>query len=363
MDALVGDGLFRLVLVRGLGGEGGNHKDQAVLHILKGDFALVLIVLVVLFEVGVNLIHKGVAHSLVRGAAVLQPTGVVIVLRHMDPVGEGRRHIDLHIVQRHVRPVPDLFLALPELHRGQGILTAKLLGVILNAVFIAKIRGLKLAGSDLIFQMEGHSSVDHCLTLQGVQVVLQRDIDIRKHLEIRLPLDEGAGVLFAIGLLTQAAHILAVLKVKGVTVPIPADIHVHIFRCILGGAQAQAVKAQGVLVVFAGAVVVLASGVHLTEHQLPVVALLFRIVIHRDSPRVILHLHRVVQKPRNGDLLAKALACLVNGVGENLKNGVLAAVDAVGAENHPWPQPHPIRTLQAFDAVVAVGLFFCHVSS
>ena len=48
LDTLVGDGLFRLVLIGGLGGEGGNDNHQAVLHILEGDLALVLVVLAVL---------------------------------------------------------------------------------------------------------------------------------------------------------------------------------------------------------------------------------------------------------------------------------------------------------------------------
>ena len=44
---------------------------------------------------------------------------------------------------------------------------------------------------------------------------------------------------------------------------------------------------------------------------------------------MVLHLDGVVQKPCNGDLLAIALAGLVDGVGEDLEDGVLAAVDAV----------------------------------
>ena len=48
LNALVGDGLFGLVLVRGLGREGGDDNNQAVLHILKGNLALRLVVLAVL---------------------------------------------------------------------------------------------------------------------------------------------------------------------------------------------------------------------------------------------------------------------------------------------------------------------------
>ena len=241
LDALVGDGLLRLVLIGGLVGKGGNDNHQAVLHILKGDLALILVVLVVLLQIGVDLVDKGVAHRLVRGASVLQPGGVVVVLRAVHPVGEGCRHVDLHVVQGHVRPVAHLFLALPELHGGEGVLSAELFGVVQNAVLIVKVRGLKFARGHLVFQVEGDARVDHRLALQNVLVILQAHVDIGEHLQVRLPLDEGARALFGVGLLVQAAHVFPVLKVQGVAAAVPADIHVHILGGVLGGAQAQAV--------------------------------------------------------------------------------------------------------------------------
>ena len=60
---------------------------------------------------------------------------------------------------------------------------------------------------------------------------------------------------------------------------------------------------------------------------------------------MVLHLDGVVQKPGDGDLLAKPLPRLVDGVGEDFKYRVLAAVDAVGAENHRRAQAHPVRAL------------------
>ena len=42
LDELVGDGLLGLVLIGGLGREGGGNQHQAVLDVLKADFALVL---------------------------------------------------------------------------------------------------------------------------------------------------------------------------------------------------------------------------------------------------------------------------------------------------------------------------------
>ena len=105
LDALVCDGLLRLVFVGGDVREGGDHEDQAVLHIGKCDLALVLVVLVVLLEPGVNLAHERAAGRFVRRAAVLQPAGIVIVFELVDAVGEGERHIDLRLVLRLVGAV------------------------------------------------------------------------------------------------------------------------------------------------------------------------------------------------------------------------------------------------------------------
>ena len=89
----------------------------------------------------------------------------MVVLRHVDTVGKGRRHVDFHVVQGHVRPIPHLLLALPELHRGEGVLAHQLPGVVQNAVFIAEVRCLELAGGHLVFQVEGDARVDHRLAL------------------------------------------------------------------------------------------------------------------------------------------------------------------------------------------------------
>ena len=77
---------------------------------------------------------------------------------------------------------------------------------------------------------------------------------------------------------------------------------------------------------------------------------------------MILNLHPIVQKPGNRNLRAIALPGLVNGVGEDFKHRVLAPVNAVRAENHRGPQPHPVSPLQALYAVVAIGWFFRHAS-
>ena len=89
VDELIGDGFFGLVLVGGLSGEAGGHQHQAVLHILEADLAFILEVFIVIFEPGVDLIDQRYLDGTLRGAAVLQEAGIVVVLGDIDPVGEA----------------------------------------------------------------------------------------------------------------------------------------------------------------------------------------------------------------------------------------------------------------------------------
>ena len=47
---------------------------------------------------------------------------------------------------------------------------------------------------------------------------------------------------------------------------------------------------------------------------------------------------------------------LINGVAENFKNGVLAALQAVGPEDDSGPFPDPVRPFEGGDRVVAILL-------
>ena len=56
-----------------------------------------------------------------------------------------------------------------------------------------------------------------------------------------------------------------------------------------------------------------------------------------------------------------SLPGLVDGVGEDLKDRVLTALQAVGAENDPRTLPHPVGPLQRGDGLIPVIRFFwCH---
>ena len=81
---------------------------------------------------------------------------------------------------------------------------------------------------------------------------------------------------------------------QGVFVPVAPDGHVHIARGILRRARAEAVEAEGVFVVVAVQVVVLAAGVELAVHELPVEALFLGVIVHRAAAAHVLYFDAVV---------------------------------------------------------------------
>ena len=122
---------------------------------------------------------------------------------------------------------------------------------------------------------------------------------------------------------------------------VAVDVSGHPLAGVLGGAQAQAVQAQAEIV-GAAALGVLAAGVQLAEHQVPVPPLLGLVVVHRDAAAKVLDLHRVVGEQRDVDLVAVAVAGLVDGVGNDLEDRVGAALHAVRAKNNRRALAHPV---------------------
>ena len=363
LDEPVGDGLFGLVFIAGLGGEVAAHQQQALLHVGEGDLAFALGVFVVLPQIFVQRRHKGQAGGLVGAAAVLQEAGVVIVLHQVHPVGKAPGDVQLHLVFGLVRPVPALALRLPAHGPGDGVVSGQLGQIVPDAVFIQEVLGLEPPGGHLIPQPEGHSGVDHRLPPHHVPVVVHGDIDIGKHVQVRQPADGGACTLSIAGLFAdlQLARDLAALKVQPVLLPVAPHGHVHIAGGVLGGAGTQAVQAQRELVVLAVLVVVLAAGVQLTEHQLPVVASLFFVPVHRAAPALVLHLDGPVGEPGHGDELAVAAPGLVDGVGQYLEYRVLAALQPIGAKDDAGTLPYPVRPFQTGDTFIIISRFLCHI--
>lgn len=107
---------------------------------------------------------------------------------------------------------------------------------------------------------------------------------------------------------------LPALKVEGIFVPVAPDGHIHIARGVLRGAGAEAVEAEGIFVVVAVEIVVLAAGVKLAVHKLPIVAPLSLVVSERNAAPAVVNLDRVVGKYGYGYHVAEALARFIDGV-------------------------------------------------
>ena len=195
-----------------------------------------------------------------------------------------------------------------------------------------------------------------------------RDADRGEDLQVRAPLDGGAGAVAIGGLdlerLLLGAHDLALLEVEGVLVAVAPDRDVHVLGGVLGRAGAQAVGTEREVVVAALVVVVLSAGVELAEDELPVKALLGRVPIERAAAAVVLDLDGAVAEGGEGDQVAVALARLVDRVGQDLECGVRAAVEPVRAEDDGGAQAYALLVLELTDAVVAIVCgVLCHARS
>ena len=164
-----------------------------------------------------------------------------------------------------------------------------------------------------------------------------------------------------IRLLFEAAHIFPLFKMKGIAHAVPPDINVHVFGGILRGAETEAVEAERKLIAFAFERIVLPAGIHFTEHELPVIPLFLRIIIHRDAAAKIFHLHGAVPKTGEDDPIPISFPRFVYGIGKNLKYGMLAALDTIRPEDNRRAFPDAVRPLEGRDALVSVAcLFRCH---
>lgn len=92
------------------------------------------------------------------------------------------------------------------------------------------------------------------------------------------------------GLFLHLAVDLAPFEVEVIFEAVAEDPRIEILRGILRGAGAEAVQAEAVFIIFAGIVVVFAARVHLAEDQLPVVALLLLVPVHRAAAAEVLDL-------------------------------------------------------------------------
>ena len=286
----------------------------------------------------------------------------MVILQKLHPVGEAERYRQLDLVLVLVGAVAAPLLGLPILDAGQALVAGDLAHIVGDTVFVEE--GLLGEAAVRLFQTQDEAQplVDHRLALEHVAEEVVRDGDVGEDLQVRLPALAAAGLAAARFLTGKAAHVFALFKMQVVFVSVSENLHIKILRGILGRTGTQAVEPQGVLVAFAVVGVVLAAGVQLTEHQLPVVALLLGVVVHRDTPAEVLHLDGIVQKLSDDDAAAEALSGLVDGVGKDLEHRMFAAFQAVGAKDDPGAFSYPVRPFQGGDTLIAIFLMFfaCH---
>ena len=272
------------------------------------------------------------------------------MLDDVHAVGKAARAGELDLVLRFIFAVTSAALRLPENGRGQRALSGQLGHIVHDAVFVEELLRLKFS-AHLVAEAERDARVDDRLSAQHVGKIRRGNIDISKHVEIGQPARERAGLLAAVGrldlqLLALFAGDLPALKVQGIFVPVAPDGHIHIARGVLRGAGAEAVEAEGIFVVVAVEIVVLAAGVELAVHKLPVVALFLGVPVHGTAAPVVLHLDTAVGVVCERDDLAVPLARLVDGVREDLEHRVLAAVQSVRAKDNARALAHALRALE-----------------
>ena len=157
-------------------------------------------------------------------------------------------------------------------------------------------------------------------------------------------MDDTAGAASLVGLLLQAAYVLALFKVQMVVVTVAVDVGGHPRRRVLGGAQTQTVQAKAELVVIL-TLAVLAARVHLAEQQLPVEATFAVVPVHGHTTAKVLHDDAAVLAAGHVDGIAVAIAGFINGVGHDLKDRVGTALHAVRAKDDRRALAHTVGTL------------------
>ena len=281
----------------------------------------------------------------------------MIVFHMADLLTEAEGTGDLQLHLRAVIRIPAPALRFPENRHGKSIFPHHFLNILTDAVLVAKFFLFELF-AHLIAEFEGNALVYHRLAAQYIPVIIHRDVDIGEHLLVRPPMKPRAGLFAPVGgFFFQTALVATLFKMQIVPEAVPADGGIKEFRRVLGGTGAKAVQAQRILVVLT-VLAILAAGVHLTEHQLPVVALFFFVVVHGTAAAKVLHFHAEVLVAGHKDGIAVPLSCLVDGVGENFKYRVLAAFQIVRTEDDRRTLANPVLSLEHGNTGVSVLFLF-----
>ena len=243
---------------------------------------------------------------------------------------EADRQFDFILIL--ILPVLAPALCLPEHRISEYLFPGNLPDIINYPLLIKEVLLLKFTRSGLAPEPKGNSGVHHRLPTDSIQIIFNRDINVRKDVQVWKPAGTSACLALILGqrrlfqLLPCLSHNLPSLKVELVLKTVPPDSDVHVTGSILGGAGAKSIQTQGVFVIFSLIIFIFATGIEFAEDKLPVPTLLLLVPIHGTPPPLILHFNTVVEETGYGNQLSMPLSGLVNGVGKNLKHRLLAAI-------------------------------------
>ena len=353
------DCLFGLVLIRGRGGRTADDERQAIGNIVKGDFGFVLCITVVCLEVFIQSIGKGKLYRLIGGTAVLKITGVVVIFQKGNRVGNAEGDICLEFVFVKIGSITSLCFDVPRNGSGQTLVANLLQQIVGNTVFINEFflgKGFVLL---LNVENKGCSGVDHCLTVQGVAEELGGNIDVGKDLEVGAPKNDRTRAFFFRGerSFLQFTVDLAAAEADTAFYFSVVGFDNHIFRSVLRCARTKTVQAEGVFVCAATAVVfVFTACIKLTVNQIPVPATFGLVPSERNTASVVVNFNASVLKNGNLNFFTVSGLSLVNRVGENFKEGMLASFKSVRAENNRGALSNSVGAFEGFYTLIVILL-------
>ena len=154
----------------------------------------------------------------------------MVILEDIDFIIEAERHLALDLIFRLVRSIFTSSHAVKRCRRRKALLTAELGDISFDTGRIAESI---LFTALLILEKEGDAAVYDRLALQDLKEGIERDVDIRKYLSVRLPLLDRTGTLKSCRLLEKSADILAFFEVEVILKAVTEDRNIEILGGIL----------------------------------------------------------------------------------------------------------------------------------
>jgi hypothetical protein len=163
-----------------------------------------------------------------------------------------------------------------------------------------------------IDKLERHTLIDDGLLLQRRAEVLGRNHDIGKDFIIRYPALNCSCLLRVNRRLLEAADVEALLKMKLILKAVTRDRNIEPLRRILRRTCPESVQTEAVFVILPEISFVFSAGIQLTINEFPVVTILIRVEVERDTSPTVNHFDGIVFKTRHRDHVTVPFACLID---------------------------------------------------